>query len=82
MFYTIVNNFQVIDTLDACLEEKYDADVHGVRLQLLNKKNTATILVLCDVLQPLLVFSAYLQGSNIFSDVMVRCKVSLLCKQY
>lgn len=72
----VTSILQVVDTLDACLDEKYDAEVHGLREQLLRKNTMATVLILCDVLSPVIRFSDYLQGSDvIYSEVMDRCKV-------
>ena len=62
---------QVIDTLDASLDEKYNP-VHGIREQLLNKNSVAAILILCDILRPVVHFSNYLQGNHDISQVMIR----------
>ena len=67
---------QVIDALDASLDDKYDADVHGVREILLDKNTMAAVLILCDVLNPVIYFSDYLQGNNELTNVNEKVKVN------
>lgn len=74
----IIKYLQVVDTLDASLDEKFEAEVYGVREQLLDKNTVAMVLILCDILGPVIRFSDHLQTSQIIiSDVMTRSQVCL-----
>ena len=55
--------FQIIDALDEIIERKREPEITGVRDILTDKNTLAAILVLCDILDPIIVFSDYLQGS-------------------
>ncbi|XP_045176529.2 uncharacterized protein LOC123537050 isoform X2 [Mercenaria mercenaria] len=64
---------QVLDAIDASLDDKYVPEVYGLRHQLLDKPTVAMVLVLCDILRLVINFSDYLQGENVFSDMHIRC---------
>ncbi|XP_060564714.1 uncharacterized protein LOC132723924 [Ruditapes philippinarum] len=66
---------QVLDALDEMIDRKHDPEIDGLRNMLCSKGTLAGILILCDLLEPVIVFSDYLQGASIdFSHVNKKAK--------
>lgn len=58
------------------MDKKYDPEIDGVRNMLCAKNTVAGILVLCDILEPVIGFSNYLQLAELnFSHVQVKLQV-------
>jgi hypothetical protein len=61
------------------IDRKHDPEIDGLRNMLCSKGTLAGILILCDLLEPVIVFSDYLQGASIdFSHVNKKAKVKIL----
>ncbi|XP_053402635.1 uncharacterized protein LOC123550255 [Mercenaria mercenaria] len=56
---------QVLDSLDEMIDRRHDPEIEGIRNMLCSKSTFAGILILCDLLEPVIVFSNYLQGASI-----------------
>lgn len=64
-----------IDALDTIYELKKEPEVHGLRCIVTNKNTLQMILLLCDVLRPVNILSAYLQIN--FMDVESKAKATI-----
>ena len=77
-FVPIYLSFQIIDVLDEIIERKGEPEITGVRDMLTDKNTLAAILIPCDILDPIIGFSDYLQGSVNFSRVFMKLKVNMI----
>lgn len=71
-----------MDAIDSIYQDKKESKVLGLRTMLTNKKIIDVATILCDILQPVIFFSDFLQGDVYSSRVHIKRKVLLISELF